>query len=230
MAAVDLLAGAALLAGAVFLAGAAVLLAGADFLADPDFLAPDLLAAADVAAVEARRSGSRDAATDSSTRPTVVAAVLKLSAACRRAIASPSRSFIRSPYQPAPANGIVGTAAIAANSCSYDTLLSVSAGTAKTISVRFSEADYAKLETQATALGLKPAVLARVIVRTTLNAPPGSRTRTSRRRFSAALKKVNDLVATGGGDPVDAVELIHRGREERGGHLEEVLSLPPTRR
>ncbi len=99
----------------------------------------------------------------------------------------------------------------------------------RTISLRFSEADYVKLREQATALGLRPAVLARVIVRTTLHAPPDARRRTSRGQFTAALKKVNDLVATGGGAPVDAVELIHRLRDRRDDQLGEVLTPPPKR-
>ncbi len=98
--------------------------------------------------------------------------------------------------------------------------------TTKTISLRFSESDYVKLEEQAAALGLKPAVLARVIVRTTLNAPAAERPRASRRQFSAALKKVNELVAKGGGAPIDPVELIHRVRDRRSDQLRDVLSPP----
>ncbi len=95
------------LAGAELWAGVADVLADGDFLVDADLLAAAdllagacLLAGADVAppaVVADRGPRSNDSATDSSTRPTVAAADLRLSAACRRAMASPSRSFIPPP-------------------------------------------------------------------------------------------------------------------------------------
>jgi hypothetical protein len=90
--------------------------------------------------------------------------------------------------------------------------------TSRTISLRFSEADYLKLKEEAAVLGLKPAVLARVIVRTSLNAPRDALRRSSRRRFAAALEGLNNLVASGGGAPVDAVEVIREVRRQRDDH------------
>jgi hypothetical protein len=95
----------------------------------------------------------------------------------------------------------------------------VTLDTSRTISLRFSEADYLKLREEAAVLGLKPAVLARVIVRTSLNAPRDASRRSSRRRFAAALEGLNHLVATGGGAPVDPVEVIREVRRQRDDHL-----------
>ena len=96
--------------------------------------------------------------------------------------------------------------------------------TSRTISLRFSETDYVKLREEAATLGLKPAVLARVIVRTSLNSPHHGPRRSSRRRFAAALEGLNHLVASGGGAPVDAVEVIHAVRRQRNHHLAQVPS------
>jgi hypothetical protein len=107
------------------------------------------------------------------------------------------------------------------------TLVGVTLDTSRTISLRFSEADYVKLKEQAAILGLKPAVLARVIVRTSLNAPRDASRRSSRRRFAAALEGLNNLVAAGGGAPVDAVEVIREVRRQRDRHLAPVRSPTP---
>jgi hypothetical protein len=104
------------------------------------------------------------------------------------------------------------------------TLAGVTLDTSRTISLRFSEADYVKLREEAATLGLKPAVLARVIVRTSLNSPHDGPRRSSRRRFAAALEGLNHLVASGGGAPVDAVEVIHAVRRQRNHHLAQVPS------
>jgi hypothetical protein len=103
----------------------------------------------------------------------------------------------------------------------------VTLDTSRTISLRFSEADYLKLKDEAAILGLKPAVLARVIVRTSLNAPRDASRRSSRRRFAAALAGLNHLVASGGGAPVDAVEVIRKVRGQRDDHLARLRSPIP---
>jgi hypothetical protein len=96
--------------------------------------------------------------------------------------------------------------------------------TPHTISLRLSEADYLKLKDEAAILGLKPAVLARVMVRTSLNTPRDAARRSSRRRFAAALAGLNHLVASGGGAPVDAVEVIREVRWQRDDHLARLRS------
>lgn len=91
----------------------------------------------------------------------------------------------------------------------------MTAPTQKLVSVRFSETDYAKLEEAAAMLGLKPAVLARVLVRAGLNAPRISPSRRSHKAALAALGRLDRLVAAGRAPTVDAVELIREAREER---------------
>ena len=93
-----------------------------------------------------------------------------------------------------------------------------------TLSLRFSQADYSKLREEAAALGLRPAVLARVIIRTSLNAPHEERRRSGRRQFTAALERLNALTGSGGGGPVDAVEVIRGARQRREAQLTEVLA------
>ena len=94
------------------------------------------------------------------------------------------------------------------------------------VSLRVSEADYAALEQQAADLGLKPAVLARVLIRTSLNAPRETGRRHTRRQVTAILDRIEKRVA-GSAPDVDAVELIRRARDERDGHLAQVVTAPP---
>jgi hypothetical protein len=91
----------------------------------------------------------------------------------------------------------------------------MSTETSRLVSLRLPESDYSKLQRQAAALGLKPAVLARVIVRTCLSAPRDAATRHSRRQAEAALARLSRHAASGNLPAVDAVELIKAGREER---------------
>jgi hypothetical protein len=93
-------------------------------------------------------------------------------------------------------------------------LLRVSTETSRLVSLRLPESDYSKLQHQAAALGLKPAVLARVIVRTGLSAP-GEAGRHSRRSREAALARLSRHAARGKLPTVDAVELIKAVRKER---------------
>jgi hypothetical protein len=83
------------------------------------------------------------------------------------------------------------------------------------VSLRVSESDYAKLEQQSAALGLKPAVLARVLIRSSLNAPARPPHRHTRRQVAAVLDRIDKRVATTNAAPIDAVALIHRARDER---------------
>src|SRR5438309_2020521 len=98
------------------------------------------------------------------------------------------------------------------------------------ISVRLSESDYSKPEKEAAALGLKPAVLARVMVRAGLNAPREASRPHSRKQFTEALARIDRLVASGRAAPVDAVDLIRLAREEREKQLASALSPPSARR
>ncbi len=102
--------------------------------------------------------------------------------------------------------------------------------TTRTLSLRFSESDYLKLRQEAAALGLKPAVLARVIVRTSLNAPEDERRQGSARRFTAALDRLNRLVAGGEGAAVDPVDVINSVRQQRDDRLSGVVSASPSAR
>lgn len=84
----------------------------------------------------------------------------------------------------------------------------------RAITVRMSEQDFARLESQAERAGLKPAVYARLLVRTGLTAPPDAPHRRSRAEFVAALEKLKSHL-----DPsrpgIDIVAVINEGREER---------------
>lgn len=92
-------------ADAFFCGRTEALLAGADFVADRRRVrAPPSLVAA------GRSWGSSAAATDSSTRPTLAAAEVRLPAACRSAADSPSSSFIPPRYQQATSNAPPSTA------------------------------------------------------------------------------------------------------------------------
>jgi len=83
------------------------------------------------------------------------------------------------------------------------------------VSVRFSESDYSKLEKEAAALGLKPAVLARVMVRAGLNAPREATQPHSGKQFTDALARIDRLAARGRAVSADPVGLIRQAREER---------------
>jgi hypothetical protein len=83
------------------------------------------------------------------------------------------------------------------------------------VSLRVSEGDYAKLEQQSADLGLKPAVLARVLIRAGLNAPTDASRRHTRRQVAAVLNRIDKRVAATQDRSVDAAALIRRGRDER---------------
>lgn len=93
------------------------------------------------------------------------------------------------------------------------------------VSLRVSEDDYAKLAGQAGALGLKPAVLARVLLRTSLNSSASS-SRHSLAEFHEALAALDALVPADG-LPIDGVEEIRRVREERDAQQAELLGYAP---
>jgi hypothetical protein len=90
----------------------------------------------------------------------------------------------------------------------------MTSNTRRLVSVRFSESDYTKLEKEAAALGLKPAVLARVMIRAGLNAPREASRPHSRKQFTEALARIDRLAARGAAS-ADPVALIRRAREER---------------
>ena len=92
------------------------------------------------------------------------------------------------------------------------------------ISLRFSESDYSKLRDEAASLGLKPAVLARTLVRTGLNAPQQSPARHNRQQVKEILARLDRHVADGAVSQVDVVELIHQNREERIKQLTDTLN------
>jgi hypothetical protein len=91
------------------------------------------------------------------------------------------------------------------------------------VSLRVSESDYAKLEQQSADLGLKPAVLARVLIRASLNAPAEASRRHTRRQVAAVLDRIDKRVAATKHPSVDAVALIRRARDERDEHLARVV-------
>ena len=99
----------------------------------------------------------------------------------------------------------------------------------KVVSLRVSETDYAKLEQAAAGLGLKPAVLARVLVRAGLNAPSNAPRKRSRKDALAALDRLDRFVASGRAPAVDVVELIRQAREERDDQLMHTLNRRPPR-
>jgi hypothetical protein len=98
--------------------------------------------------------------------------------------------------------------------------------TTRLLSLRVSEGDYVKLEQQSAALGLKPAVLARVLIRASLNAPRMTGRRHTRRQVASVLDRIDRRVAAGGASGVDAVALIQSAREERDEHLAGVIVDP----
>ena len=99
----------------------------------------------------------------------------------------------------------------------------------KVISLRVSETDYAKLEQAAAGLGLKPAVLARVLVRAGLNAPSNAPRNRSRKDALAALDRLDRFVASGRAPAVDVVELIRRARDERDDQIMRTINRRPSR-
>jgi hypothetical protein len=106
-------------------------------------------------------------------------------------------------------------------------LLCMATDKTKLVSLRVSESDYSKLTAQAAVLGLKPAVFARVLLRTSLNAPRTAPRRHSREEFRAAVARLDRLAAKRGDQGADAVELIHRARDDRERRRAEILGLPP---
>lgn len=94
------------------------------------------------------------------------------------------------------------------------------------VSLRVSESDYAKLEEQSTALGLKPAVLARVLIRASLNVPREVSRRHTRRQVAAVLERIDKRVAATQDPSVDAVALIRRARDQRDEHVARVIMSP----
>lgn len=87
------------------------------------------------------------------------------------------------------------------------------------MSLRLTEADYAKLEREAARLGLRPAVLARLMLRVSLNSPAAMHQRYTRRDAAAALHDLEDDATAGRTVEFDAVELIRRLREDRAADL-----------
>jgi hypothetical protein len=94
------------------------------------------------------------------------------------------------------------------------------------VSLRVSEGDYARLEQQAADLGLKPAVLARVLIRTSLNAPHETGRRHARRQVTAILDRIEKRVAAATTPSVDVVEVVRRARDDRGEHRAHVVTSP----
>jgi len=94
----------------------------------------------------------------------------------------------------------------------------------KLVSLRIDEQDYEKLQREAAALGLKPAVLARLLLRTSLNGAQTTPRRHSRREVAAARRRLEEEASAGRMPNVDAVELIRRMRDERAEHLMAVVA------
>ena len=97
------------------------------------------------------------------------------------------------------------------------------AGASRLVSVRISEADHAKLEQEATTLGLKPAVLARLLLRLSLNEPRTLAKRHSRHEVEKALARLDRLATAGATPAFDAVELIRRARDERAKQVDDLV-------
>ncbi|MBJ7596290.1 MAG: hypothetical protein JF886_15790 [Candidatus Dormibacteraeota bacterium] len=93
------------------------------------------------------------------------------------------------------------------------------------ISLRVSESDYANLTRQANGLGLKPAVFARVLLRSGLSATPGSR-RHSLAEFHEALAAL-DALAPADEPAIAGVEEIRRARAEREAERADLLGYAP---
>ncbi len=87
----------------------------------------------------------------------------------------------------------------------------------KAITLRLDPADYERLEAEAERLGVAPAILARVYVRAGLNGEAESAAARNRRTGLAALRSLAALRQRlpDDGSPVDVVEIIAEGREER---------------
>lgn len=98
------------------------------------------------------------------------------------------------------------------------------ANLSRLISLRISNKDYVQLEQTAEHLGLKPAVLARMLVRVGLSAPKEKSRRHSQHELDVAFKKLECTVVSSDVSHIDPVELINRMRNER---AQEILSNPP---
>ena len=86
--------------------------------------------------------------------------------------------------------------------------------------MRISEEDYSKLESEALALGLAPAVLARLLLRLSLNEPRANVRRHSRRDVERAVGRLERLATSGQLPSFDAVELVRQTRDARADHIE----------
>ena len=95
------------------------------------------------------------------------------------------------------------------------------------VSLRITEQDYAKLSGQAESLGLRPAVLARLILRTSLHVLPEPPPARGIAELQTALARLDPQRVASDGGP-DAVEVIRRGREARDARLMPFAS-PPSR-
>ena len=91
----------------------------------------------------------------------------------------------------------------------------------KAITLRLDPADYERLEAEAERFGVAPATLARVYVRAGLSGEAESKAARNRRTGLAALRSLAELRHRLPDDhsPVDVVQIIAEGREERDQHL-----------
>lgn len=92
----------------------------------------------------------------------------------------------------------------------------------RAITLRLDPADYDRLEAEAERLGVAPATLARVYVRAGLNGEVEPAAARTRRTSVAALQGLAELRERlpDAGWPVDVVEIIAEGREERDRRLD----------
>lgn len=92
----------------------------------------------------------------------------------------------------------------------------------KAITLRLDPTDYDRLETEAERLGMAPATLARVYVRAGLNGEVESVAARNRRAGLAALHHLAELRERlpDADSPVDVVEIMAEGREERDRRLD----------
>ena len=88
-------------------------------------------------------------------------------------------------------------------------------GKTRAITVRLEEQDHERLEVEARRLGLTPGALARVFVRTSLDADRDAEAQARRRAGVAAIRGLASLRRRmHDRDPIDVVQLIREGREE----------------
>jgi hypothetical protein len=87
----------------------------------------------------------------------------------------------------------------------------------RAITLRLDPGDYELLEVEAGRLGVAPATLARMYVRAGMNGESESAAAKHRRVGLAALRSLAELRQRlpDDGSPVDVVEIIAEGREER---------------